>query len=128
METRLRLLLVVAGLPRPEVQVDICDDRGRFIARVDLYYPAKQLCIEYDGTTHRFSLVRDDERQNRLVEAGYSILRFTAPDIANPARVVALVRGALSAPTNPRISAEIWPAAAQQDRISREIRQRGRPA
>ena len=30
METRLRMLLMLAGLPRPEVQVSIRDDQGRF--------------------------------------------------------------------------------------------------
>src|SRR5689334_20526759 len=38
METRLRLLLVLAGLPRPQAQVRLHDDAGRFIARPDLYY------------------------------------------------------------------------------------------
>jgi hypothetical protein len=32
METRLRLLLVLAGLPRPEAQVPLYDDAGRFPA------------------------------------------------------------------------------------------------
>jgi hypothetical protein len=32
MESRLRMLLVLAGLPRPEVQVDVSDEQGRFWA------------------------------------------------------------------------------------------------
>ena len=36
METRLRVLLVLGGLPRPEAQVSIYDDAGVFIGRPDL--------------------------------------------------------------------------------------------
>jgi len=49
METRLRWLLIKAGLPLPEVQVDLYDDAGQFVGRADLYYPAAHLVIEFDG-------------------------------------------------------------------------------
>jgi Protein of unknown function (DUF559) len=92
METRLRLLLVLAGLPRPQAQVPLHDERGRFLGRPDLYYPERRLGVEYDGGTHRASLAGDDRRQNRLVEAGYRLLRFTAADVQHaPDTVVALV-------------------------------------
>jgi hypothetical protein len=68
------------------------DERGRFLGRTDLYYPAQRLGLEYDGTTHRDSLVEDNRRQNRLQAAGYHLLRFTAADInRTPDAVVALV-------------------------------------
>ena len=96
METRVRMLLVLAGLPRPEAQVSLYDDRGEFIARADLYYPGHKLVLEYDGGTHRDRLVADDRRQNALLRAGYRVLRFTAPDVLNaPEALVALVREAL---------------------------------
>ena len=96
METRLRLLLVLAGLPHPRSQVSLRDDFGVFLARTDLYYPAARLAIEYDGITHRESLAADNRRQNRLVDAGYRLLRFTAADVLSaPDSVVALVRRAL---------------------------------
>ncbi len=97
METRLRMLLVLAGLPRPEAQVPLYDEAGRFLGRPDLYYRANRLCLEYDGGMHRDSLVEDDRRQNRLVSAGLRLLRFTASDLRNtPESVVRLVRAALS--------------------------------
>jgi hypothetical protein len=97
METRLRLLLVRAGLPRPQAQVALLDDRGHFLGRPDLYYPAQRLALEYDGSTHRDSLVEDSRRQNRLLTAGYRLLRFTAPDVlGNPAVVVQQVCDALN--------------------------------
>jgi very-short-patch-repair endonuclease len=96
METRLRLLLVAAGLPRPEAQVPIHDRLGRFVGRPDLYYRANRLGIEYDGSTHRSSLAEDNRRQNRLLDAGVRLLRFAASDIFNaPESVVALVRAML---------------------------------
>ncbi len=97
METRLRLLLVLAGLPRPRSQVTLRDDHGLFLARPDLYYPGARLAIEYDGASHRQSLVADNRRQNRLIDAGYHLLRFTAGDVLDdPASVVSLVHRALA--------------------------------
>src|SRR5438445_11433513 len=70
METRRRWLLIKAGLPLPEVQVDLYDDAGQFVGRADLFYPAAHLVIEFDGGNHRDRLVSDDRRQNSLVSAG----------------------------------------------------------
>ena len=97
METRLRLLLVFARLPRPLAQVDLGDASG-FFARADLYYPQRRLVIEYDGATHKDSVTEDDRRQNRLLSAGYRLLRFSAADVlGTPDLVVERVRGALRA-------------------------------
>jgi very-short-patch-repair endonuclease len=93
METRLRWLLMQAGLPSPDVQKNLHDATGRFVGRADLYYPAARLVIEYDGANHRDRLIEDNRRQNVLVRAGYRLLRFTAADVLQrPAAVVALVR------------------------------------
>ena len=101
-ETRLRLIVVLAGLPRPRAQVSLHDDRGRFLGRPDLLYPAERLGLEYDGGTHRDSLAHDDRRQNRLLNAGYRLLRFTAGDLHRPDSVVAQVRTALASRTGVR--------------------------
>ena len=82
METRLRLQLVLARLPRPCVQVDLHDASRRFLGRADLYYPDRRLVIEYDGENHKERLAQDMRRQNALVNAGYQLLRFTAGDLA----------------------------------------------
>lgn len=97
METRLRMLLVLAGLPRPESQVSIRKGLA-VIGRPDLYYRDKKLGLEYDGAIHHDKLDEDNRRQNRLTDAGVRLLRFTAGDIYQaPEDVVALVRGALAA-------------------------------
>lgn len=98
METRLRMLLVLARLPRPEVQVSLHDDRGRFLGRPDLLYRKQRLAIEYDGGTHRDRMVEDNRRQNGLVGAGFRLLRFTAADVYNAPETVAMqVRHSLAA-------------------------------
>jgi very-short-patch-repair endonuclease len=97
METRLRWLLIQAGLPKPEVQTDLRDSSANFVGRADLYYPAARLVVEYDGGNHRERLVTDDRRQNLLANAGYRLLRFTAADVyQHPDVVVAQVRASLS--------------------------------
>ena len=68
----------------------------RYLGRPDLFYRAARLGIEYDGATHNGTLAEDNRRQNRLVEAGIRLLRFTAGDIYNsPELVVSQVRAAL---------------------------------
>lgn len=97
METRLRWLLIQRGLPRPEVQTNLRDDKNRFLGRADLYYPAARLIVEYDGSNHRDRLVEDNRRQNLLLSAGFQLLRFTATDVRDrPDVVESQVRGALA--------------------------------
>lgn len=97
METRLRMLLVLAGLPRPAAQVSIRDEEGRFVARPDLLYRQEGLAIEYDGANHRDRLVADNRRQNALIGAGLRVLRFSAADVyGTPNLVVLQVRRALA--------------------------------
>ena len=97
METRLRMLLVFAGLQQPEVQVPIRDSEGRFLGRPDLLYSSQCLAIEYDGGNHRERMIDDNRRQNRIMSAGFQVLRFTAADVyGTPDRVVSQVRQSLA--------------------------------
>ena len=81
MEARLRMVAVLGGLSRPEAQVEIRDSFFGLIARVDLYYRKEKVAIEYDGATHKDSIAEDNQRQNRLLEVGVRLLRFTAVDV-----------------------------------------------
>jgi hypothetical protein len=90
METRLRLLLIDAGAPRPVAQHDVLDSRGRFLGRVDLAYPALRIALEYEGDHHRerAHFRQDVSRLNALRAAGWIVLRFTADDVLRrPKRV-----------------------------------------
>ncbi|TWP37909.1 hypothetical protein [Leekyejoonella antrihumi] len=51
-ESRLRMLMVVAGLPEPVLNLELRDDEGRVRYRIDLSYPPARLAIEYDGRHH----------------------------------------------------------------------------
>jgi very-short-patch-repair endonuclease len=98
-ETRLRLAFLLAGLaPVPQYEVRV---QGRFIARVDLAFPAARVAVEYDGrAVHERQDVfdRDRRRQNELVRAGWTVLRFTSADLrGGGAAAVAEVRAVLSA-------------------------------
>lgn len=67
METRLRLLIVLAGLPEPTVDHRIHTRDGVLLYRFDLYYAAARLIIEYDGKQHekdrqrRSDILRDEQ-------------------------------------------------------------------
>lgn len=99
LETLTRLLFHAHGL-HPGTQV-VIDDRYGFIGRVDFLFPAAALVVEADGFEHhadRASFRRDRRRQNALVAAGYTVLRFSWEDVtARPDHVIALVRNVLAA-------------------------------
>lgn len=96
MESRLRVLLVEAGLPTPEVQYPVVDATGEVVRRIDLCYPSSALGIEYDGDGHRSALVDDNRRQNWLLDRGFVLLRYTASDVyRHPAELIAQVRAHL---------------------------------
>ena len=51
MESRLRMLLVLGGLPEPVVDHHVTDASGR-ARRLDLSYPRHKRAVEYDGRQH----------------------------------------------------------------------------
>jgi very-short-patch-repair endonuclease len=96
-ETRLRLLMLDAGLPLPVAQFRVRDDQG-FVARVDFAFPELRLAIEYDGLWHaeRAAFMADRRRLDRLTAAGWTVLHVTAEDMRHPARLVVRIRAAIS--------------------------------
>ena len=107
METRLRMLIVLAGLPEPKVNVKLYDARGKVRRRLDLSYPEIRLIIEYDGRQHAEDLVQwnsDLERREEFDDDGWRILVVTAKGIyREPERTLARVRKALIARGHPRV-------------------------
>jgi len=81
-------------LPAPVIQYPV--EVGGRRCRIDAAYPDRMLAIELDGAgTHASpaALQRDLVRQNQLVEAGFTVLRFTFTDLTNRrASVVRQVR------------------------------------
>ncbi len=98
MESVLRWLLHAAGLPAPVLQHVVRDAAGGFAGRVDLAWPDRRVVVEFDGDVHRERgvFVEDLRRQNRLVAAGWTVIRFSSADVlGRPAEVVAEIRRAL---------------------------------
>jgi hypothetical protein len=100
-ETWLRLILVDAGLPEPDLDHDVFDADGQFVACLDLAYPKLKIGIEYDGDHHRTDPVqwaRDVDRLDRLTEEGWRVVRATKQHIFRSSGVVVQrVRNAIAA-------------------------------
>lgn len=80
-ETRTRLVLIDAGLPRPETQIVVRNEYGEFVARVDMGYRDLRVGIEYDGPQHWTDpdqRQRDIDRHYALVARGWVIIRVSA--------------------------------------------------
>jgi very-short-patch-repair endonuclease len=96
-ESRLRVLLTLAGLPAVP-QYTVRDEAGTFVARVDLAFPDRRIAVEYDGLWHAEpgQFGRDRRRLNRLVAAGWIVLHVTAADLHDPEVLVARIRELLA--------------------------------
>ena len=99
MESRLRMLLVLAGLPEPAVNVEVADANGVAVYRFDLSYPDVRLIVEYDGRQHAedaHQWARDLKRREWLDDEHWKIVVVTSSDLfRRPAHVVERVRRAL---------------------------------
>lgn len=97
-ESDLRWALHRGGLPIPEVNVDIRDDHGQWLARGDLVYRWWRVLVEYDGWQHERDAnqrQRDHLRREALEAAGWRVIVITSADMASQRSVVIRVRQAL---------------------------------
>lgn len=98
-ESRVRLELIWAGLPEPELNFEVLDGEEE-IACVDLAYPQIKLALEYEGEHHLVDPVqwaRDIARYERLAEAGWRVIRITKGEVfADPIALIDRVRRALT--------------------------------
>lgn len=84
MESRLRMLIVLAGLPEPEVNRKLYDESGHELFRLDLSYPALKIDIEYDGQQHRDELPQwdhDIDRASWLDRHGWKVVPVSSKGI-----------------------------------------------
>jgi hypothetical protein len=99
METRLRLLIVLAGLPEPTVDHRVHDSDGHLLYRFDLSYPEYGLIIEYDGRQHAESTDqwrRDLGRDEQLDEWRIRRLVVVSADLyTTPARTLSRITKAM---------------------------------
>lgn len=99
-ETMLRLALVRRGVPEPEVNGAIIDDRGTVIAHGDLVWRAPRLIVEYEGRQHwedarQFRI--DIDRINRVGVHGWRHHRVDKHLLAMPDRLAHDVLSLLAA-------------------------------
>jgi len=78
-ETALRLMLARNALPEPELNVDIFDQRGTFVARLDMLYSHWKVAVEYDGRQHASDpkqFEKDADRWEMIRQEGYRLVRI----------------------------------------------------
>ena len=95
-ESILRLGLVRAGLPEPDLNIDVFEENGSFLACLDLAYPRYRVGVEYYGIQHSDSYAEDVERMARLRANGWEMIEVTRAIAGRPWIVAARVRDALS--------------------------------
>ncbi|MEV7611059.1 hypothetical protein AB0N61_16345 [Microbacterium sp. NPDC089320] len=96
-ESKVRCHLVLAGMPEPELNHDVYDAGGRFLACVDLAYPERKVAIEYQSMLHHSRYAADVERIAALRDAGWTVIEVSAELLARPVDLVDRVRRALAA-------------------------------
>ncbi|KQO96801.1 endonuclease domain-containing protein [Leifsonia sp. Leaf264] len=89
-ESVLRVVLTTAGLPSLLANVDIVDENGRFVARVDLLFAEYPIVLEYEGDHHRDKAQwrRDMTRIAEIESLGYTVIRVNADDLVDVAGLI----------------------------------------
>lgn len=96
-ETWLRLLIVRAGLPRPQTQIPVRNEYGVVIAEVDMGWENLKIAVEYEGDHHRIDrrqFNKDIRRMDVLIELGWIVIRVTVED--TPASIIHRIAAALA--------------------------------
>lgn len=111
-ETRTRLVLIDAGLPRPTTQIIVYGNfAGRRFVKVDMGYEEFKVGVEYDGEQHWTNpeqYAYDIDRHAELLARGWLIIRVSAEMLRyRPDVIVARVCAAL------RAAGADWPVVAR---------------
>ena len=107
METRLRMLLVLAGLPEPVVNLTVRDEDGEVVRKYDLSYPVVRVAVEYNGKLH-IEVVEnweeDLERRADMDEDDWRLIVVISSGIyKDPLRTLQRVHRALRARAMPGV-------------------------
>jgi hypothetical protein len=100
-ETKTRLALVGSGLPRPQTQIEVLNEWGAVLARIDIGWSEWKVGVEFDGAQHWTDPAQrtwDIDRLAELQARGWTIIRVSAELLRHrPHVVVERVRRALLA-------------------------------
>jgi Protein of unknown function (DUF559) len=84
-ESWLRVVLIQAGLPRPQTQIPVFNEFGSAIAYLDMGWEDLKVAVEYDGEQHhsdRRQYTWDVRRSEMLERLGWIVIRVVAGDRA----------------------------------------------
>lgn len=82
-ETRLRLLFIDAGFPKPSTQIPVVDGRGALVRTVDMGWEDFMVAAEYDGDQHqtsRYQYVKDRKVLPKLERLGWAVITVIKED------------------------------------------------
>ena len=103
-ESRAWFMFWQQGLPRPVPQVEVRDESGNVIARLDFAWPDLGVFLEFDGrekyTRYRRAgetledfLMREKRREERVCQlTGWVAIRISWADLEDPARLARRIR------------------------------------
>jgi very-short-patch-repair endonuclease len=98
-ESKLRVLLTMAGILGWHANYEVVDSATGDRFRIDLALPEVKVGLEYQGE-HHWTVAqrrRDMTRRARLEADGWRIMEINADDLANPVELVARVQRFLAA-------------------------------
>lgn len=102
-ESWCRALIIASDLPRPLLQVDVFDEFGNFVARVDMAWPELGVCFEFDGAVkyQQFlrpgesaadAVMREKRRERALIDLGWTVSRGVWADLRDARTLPARLR------------------------------------
>ena len=123
METRLRMLVVLAGLPEPVINLEVRDEDGEVLRKYDLAYPVVKVAVEFNGKVHVLTpeaWEADLERRDASDDDGWRLLPVVSSGIyAKPAETLARIHRVLLArglPGTPLRLGDAWRARSRSRR------------
>lgn len=105
-ESRSRVMMHRAGLPSPDLQLEVRDSAGATIGRTDFAWRAGRLLGEFDGRVKYGRLLRpgqdagdvvfrEKQREDALRDTGARVIRWVWGDLDHPARTAGRIQQAL---------------------------------
>lgn len=105
-ESRSRIVIDRAGLPRPELQFAVRDGRGVLVGRTDFWWPECRTVGEFDGKakysrdlrpgrTPADAVFAEKVREDRIRDLGLQVVRWTWAELDDPAALGDRIRRAL---------------------------------
>lgn len=97
-ESRLRVMILQAGLPRPEINHALVDSQTGKHLRPDFRFSQQRVILEYQGDYHRTRAQwrKDMTRRSKLEAMGWYVMELNGDDLDDPQELVSRIAGVLS--------------------------------